>query len=169
MFNGTPQTKVARQAAISRILSNRYVDSQKQLRRLLAQQGIESTQSTLSRDLEELNARKEKHQDGKSYYVLRPYNEDQSPIVFVPENASRDRLRRTCREFLVTAQTKDDFVIVRTLAGGGQLMASFIDNADFKEVMGTIGGDDTVLVICGNRQQALNLCSVFLDLAESKE
>lgn len=168
MKDKRPQTKTARQSVISHILSNQYVNSQKQLRRLLAEEGVVTTQSTLSRDLEELNARKEKHEDGVSYYVLRSTGSNPAPAVFVPENASRERLKKTCQELLVTAQTKDDFIIARTLAGGGQLIGSFIDNANFPEVMGTIAGDDTILIICTHRDKALSLCSFLLEIAEAK-
>jgi transcriptional regulator of arginine metabolism len=111
--------------------------------RLLANEGIVVTQATLSRDLEELGAVKARQGGGEPAYVVPP---DGRARPEYPEPASR--LHRLAAELLVSAEGAGQLAVVRTPPGGANLLASAIDRAALPDVMGTVAGDDTVLVIC---------------------
>jgi transcriptional regulator of arginine metabolism len=136
-----PLTKRARQARLATLLSGRPVHSQTELVRLLADEGVQVTQATLSRDLEELRARKVRDDDGALVYAL-------DDIDAAPAESVQVRLGRLCEDLLVSAEANGDLVVLRTPPGAAQLFASALDRAGLPEVMGTIAGDDTVLVVC---------------------
>jgi transcriptional regulator of arginine metabolism len=135
-----PVNKAARQARIAALLAGREVRSQAELGRLLAEEGIAVTQATLSRDLEGLGAVKTRQPAGQLAYAL------EGPQA--PEEAVRLRLSRLCEELLVSAEANGDLVVLRTPPGGAHLLASALDRAGLPAVLGTIAGDDTVLLVC---------------------
>jgi transcriptional regulator of arginine metabolism len=130
-----PLTKSARQARIAALLAAAEVRSQTELARLLAADGLAVNQATLSRDLEELGATKV-----RGAYTL--------PGAFAPEESVQLRLSRLAASLLVSAEANGDLVVLRTPPGGAQLLASALDRAGMPEIMGTIAGDDTILVVC---------------------
>lgn len=137
----SPLTKHARQARVAEVIAGRPVRSQTELARLLAADGVRVTQATLSRDLEELGAVKVRGPDGTLVYAVGG-----PPLA--PEESVRLRLSRLCQELLVTAEANGELVVLRTPPGAAQLLASALDRAALPEVMGTIAGDDTVLLVC---------------------
>ncbi|ONH29211.1 arginine repressor [Pseudofrankia asymbiotica] len=144
MTSGTrpaaPLTKRARQARLAALVAAHPVRSQTELARLLAAEGVRVTQATLSRDLEELGATKVRGQDGTLVYTVDP--------GLAPAETVRLPLSRLCEDLLVSAEANGDLVVLRTPPGAAQLFASALDRAALPEVMGTIAGDDTVLVVC---------------------
>lgn len=141
-LTAVPLTKAARQARIAGLLSSRAVASQTELGRLLAGTGVQVTQATVSRDLEELGAVKQRTSGG-TVYVLPAENQ---PRVASPE-AVDARLARLLEELLVGVEATGGFVVLRTPPGGGHLLGSALDRAGLPEVAGTVAGDDTVLLI----------------------
>jgi len=137
---GAPLTKRARQARLAALLAGRPVRSQTELVRLLADEGVQVTQATLSRDLEDLRARKVRGGDGALVYAL--------DVDAGPAESVQVPLGRLCEDLLVSAEANGDLVVLRTPPGAAQLFASALDRAGLPEVMGTIAGDDTVLVVC---------------------
>jgi transcriptional regulator of arginine metabolism len=140
-----PQTKAARQARVAAILERTRVRSQSELARLLLRDGVSVTQATLSRDLEDLGAEKVRLDDGGAAYHVR------SAQVGRPRPFEADpdaRLARLLEELLVSAEASGQLVVLRTPPGGAHLLASAIDRTPPAEVMGTVAGDDTVLLIC---------------------
>lgn len=135
-----PLTKHARQARLAALVAGRPVRSQTELARMLAEEGVQVTQATLSRDLEELGAHKVRGNDGALVYALG--------VDVAPVESVRIPLARLCEDLLVSAEANGDLVVLRTPPGAAQLFASALDRAALPEVMGTIGGDDTVLVVC---------------------
>ena len=135
-----PVTKAARQASIVDLLEARPVASQTELGRLLAEQGVQVTQATLSRDLEELGAVKVRTAQGTSYSVPP----DGQPRTTGAVDA---RLARLLEELCVSAEPTGAFVVLRTPPGGANLLASALDRSGLPEVAGTVAGDDTVLLI----------------------
>lgn len=135
-----PLTKHARQARLAELITHRQVRSQTELARMLAEEGIGVTQATLSRDLEDLGATKVRGSAGALVYAVGP--------GAAPGEAVRIPLERLCEELLVSAEANGDLVVLRTPPGAAQLFASALDRARLPEVMGTVAGDDTVLVIC---------------------
>jgi transcriptional regulator of arginine metabolism len=136
----TPLTKRARQARLAALIAAHPVRSQTELGRLLAAEGVRATQATLSRDLEELGATKVRGQDGQLVYTVDP--------GLAPAESVRLPLSRLCEDLLVSAEANGDLVVLRTPPGAAQLFASALDRAALPEIMGTIAGDDTVLVVC---------------------
>jgi transcriptional regulator of arginine metabolism len=134
---GTP-TKAARHERISFLIQGFEIKSQTELADLLAQEGIQVTQATLSRDLEELRAIKV-----RGAYLIP---EDGNRALRPAEHAST-RLIRLLRELLVSADHSANLVVLRTPPGAAQFLASAIDRTGLPDVVGTIAGDDTILVI----------------------
>lgn len=137
-----PLTKAARQAAIVELLLAVPVASQTELGRLLADKGVQVTQATLSRDLEELGAYKVRTPNGTSYAVPP----EGQPRPGTPE-AVDARLGRLLEELCVTAEATGPVVILRTPPGGAHFLAAALDRAGLPEVAGTVAGDDTVLLV----------------------
>ncbi|MEJ6548584.1 arginine repressor [Corynebacterium sp. USCH3] len=134
-----PLTRSARQGLISRLIDGRRVASQRQLQDLLATEGVEITQATLSRDLVDLGARKVRA-DGQSFYSLGVSDTDLA-------TDGPARLRRILVELLVGTDYSGNTAVLRTPPGAAQYLASVIDRSDLPEVVATIAGDDTVFVL----------------------
>ncbi len=133
----SPATRTARQARISALIATSAVRSQAELAELLAEQGVAVTQATLSRDLEDIGAAKVRDRDGSLVYAV---DAEASPI-------GEDRMRRVLGDLLVSADSSANLAVLRTPPGGAHLVASALDRAGLPEVLGTVAGDDTVLVI----------------------
>ena len=136
-------TRSARHARIVELISAGPVTSQTQLARLLAESGVDVTQATLSRDLEELGAVKLRGSDGApASYVLPPEN---APLR--PAQGSPARLTRMLGDLLTAAEGSANLAVLRTPPGAAQFLASALDKVGLPDVLGTIAGDDTLLVV----------------------
>ncbi len=136
-------TRAGRQARIVTILSSSSVRSQTELAAMLASEGIEVTQATLSRDLEELGAVKLRAADGGVGVYVVP--EDGSPVRGV--SGGTDRLSRMLSDLLTSTDASGNLAVLRTPPGAAQYLASAIDRAALPHVVGTIAGDDTIFVV----------------------
>ena len=134
-----PQTKAARQSLVAALLTREPVHSQQQLAQLLADEGVSVTQATLSRDLVEVGAVKVRGVDGKLSYATRATME-------AVESTSA-RLNRLCAELLHSAAGSANLAVLRTPEGAAQFLAMAIDSHDDEEILGTVAGDDTIIVI----------------------
>jgi transcriptional regulator of arginine metabolism len=161
----SPATKAARHAQITAILARpgAPVRSQDELVERLSQRGVRVTQATLSRDLEELGARRQRGRDGALVYALPG-----EVGAAVPGAEPSARLARVAAELLITAEASANLVVLRTPAGAAQLLASVIDQAGWPAVLGTVGGDDTVLVIARDPAGGEELARTLLRLAERR-
>lgn len=137
--------KQQRHASIRDILEHTSVASQDELRKKLAARGFHVTQATLSRDIHALNLYK-----GPSGYAIA------SSANGIPEEEG-PALRELLRGFGLEARQAQNLLVVVTTTGGAQAVAAGIDYEDWPEVVGTIAGDDTVLVICPDERQASTL------------
>lgn len=139
--------KTARQARIAAVLAGQTVHSQAELARLLAAEGIEVTQATLSRDLDDIGAVKVRRPGGGSSYAVPA--ESPGPVLRALRAADdgSGRISRLAAELLVSVDGSGNQAVVRTPPGGAHLLASAIDRAGLPDVLGTIAGDDTVLVV----------------------
>jgi transcriptional regulator of arginine metabolism len=136
-------TRSARQARIRQLIEAQAVTSQTHLAALLAESGVEVTQATLSRDLEELGAVKMRGSDGApASYVLPPEN---APLR--PAQAAPPRLTRLLADLLTAAEGSANLAVLRTPPGAAQFLASGLDKVGLPDVLGTIAGDDTLLVV----------------------
>lgn len=143
-----PATKAARQQLMIELLNRNAVRSQNDLVDLLETQGVVATPSTVSRDLVELDAVRVRNQDGTLVYAVPGEGGDRTPRVAEESAAARARLTKLARELLVTAESTANLVVLRTPPGAAQYFASAVDHAASADILGTIAGDDTVLLIC---------------------
>lgn len=140
-------TKVARHQRIIGILESRDVESQVELRAELARIGVEVTQATLSRDLDELGAVKVLGANGQLAYRVPPDGVSPRDGDADLTNASRTRLERVLGELLGTVDQSGNIVVMRTPPGAAQYLASVLDHTALPEILGTVAGDDTVLAV----------------------
>ena len=136
-----PNTKVARLALIVELLETHQVKSQPELRDLLSSHGVDVTQATMSRDLLELGAVRLRGDDGHLVYVIDQGAEGSD------ERAASARLTRVIEELVVGVESSANLVVVRTPPGAAQFLASSIDHGGLPGVIGSVAGDDTVLLI----------------------
>ena len=172
-----PGTKASRQAWVAATLAERPVRSQEELARLLADRGMPVTQATLSRDLEEIGAVRVRAPDGSLVYALpeepggpgsRPGGVGGSLGGGIEPDPSRSRLTRTASELLISAEASANMVVLRTPAGAAQFLASVLDHAAWPSILGTVAGDDTVLVIARDPSGGATLAAQLLALAERR-
>jgi transcriptional regulator of arginine metabolism len=142
-----PTTKNARQQKIVELLTRHEVRSQSELGELLAGEGLHVTQATLSRDLLDLDAVKVRTGSGSLVYAVPAEGGDRTPRPAAETGATEARLARLLGELLATADSSANLVVLRTPPGAAQFLASAIDRVEWPDVLGSIAGDDTVLVI----------------------
>lgn len=142
--------KARRKAVILELVDREAITSQEQLREKLRERGIEATQATLSRDIRELGLVK-RSVDG----AYRRSGGD------VPGTGGEAALRRAVEEYLRTQETIEQLLVLRTDPGQAQSLAIAIDRARLSEIAGTIGGDDTILVICRSATDASSIAERF--------
>jgi transcriptional regulator of arginine metabolism len=164
----TPMTRAARHARIVQLVRLGPVRSQTELSILLGEDGFIVTQATLSRDLEELGAVKLRSPDGGLPVYVVP--EDGSPLTARGAGGGPpQRLARLIGELLTSAEASANLVVLRTPPGAAQFLASALDRAALPEILGTIAGDDTILVVTRDVTGGTALARRFLDLAHPKE
>lgn len=165
---GVPMTKAARHARIEEMLARHRVRSQAELVGLLVDAGVQVTQATLSRDLDELGAVKLRDADGSLVYALPGEGGDRIPRTRAAGEAQHPagtRLARVAEELLVAAEYSANLVVLRTPPGAAQFLASAIDHSDVASVIGTVAGDDTVLVVCRDPNGGGDVAAFLLGLA----
>jgi transcriptional regulator of arginine metabolism len=126
--------KAQRHAAIRTLVQEHRVGSQEQLRELLVARGFDVTQATLSRDMRELRLVKMPDNEGSTFYQ-------------VPDTDQRPALARLLPTLFIGAEGTGNLLVVKTLAGGAQAVSEALDWEEWPEVLGTLAGDDTILVI----------------------
>jgi transcriptional regulator of arginine metabolism len=135
--------KLARQQTILELAHEAPLPNQQELCKVLARRGFQVTQATLSRDINEL--RLVKTAEG---YILP--NGD-APVEAMPA------VSRVLREFVREIRRAQNLLVIKTIPGSAQPVAVAIDAEDWDEVVGTVAGDDTILVISGNNKKARQL------------
>lgn len=144
--------KARRQTRIRDLLAQQHLRSQEEIAAVLARDGIEATQATLSRDLRELGVLK-----GPEGYTL--------PAPGAAREPARRELQRALGAFMVSARRAVNLVVVRTGAGQAPALASEIDRAGLEGAVGTVAGDDTIFVAATTATQASRIVKLFQDLA----
>ncbi|CAB4698450.1 MAG: arginine repressor [Actinobacteria bacterium] len=150
-------TKVQRQDCVQRLIGKYLVTSQPQLLDLLAAEGISATQATVSRDLEDIGAVKVRVQGGDTVYAIPEYEHAR----IAPE----DQLRRVMGEWVAEVRHAHHNVVIRTPPGCAHVVASALDRSGIKGVLGTVAGDDTLLVIADETTTGAKLAAKLRDLA----
>jgi transcriptional regulator of arginine metabolism len=166
-----PITRAGRHARIVELIRTRAVHSQTELAELLAVGGVQVTQATLSRDLEELGAVKVRGSGGGQVYFIpedgEPLLRPAAELATSPDRAPA-RLVRLLRELLTGADASGNLVVLRTPPGAAQFLASALDRSGLPEVVGTIAGDDTILVVAREPVTGADLAKLLMTWAGSE-
>ncbi|GAA2571378.1 arginine repressor [Pseudonocardia hydrocarbonoxydans] len=152
--SGAGRTRAARHARVVEIVRDRAVHSQTELLALLEADGIAVTQATLSRDLDELGALKV-----RGAYVIP---DDGSPVRGVEGGTAR--LSRLLGDLLTGADSSGNLAVLRTPPGAAHYLASALDRAALHDVVGTIAGDDTLMVVAREPLTGAQLVALLRDL-----
>lgn len=149
--------KTTRQRAILSLIATRPVHSQEELVHLLELQGYDATQATVSRDIKELRLIKVPLKDGDGGTQFKYVEPAVGP-------GFTSRLHRLIAELVLDINGSLNQIVLRTQPGSAMMVASGIDSTDWKEIIGTIGGDDTVLVILSNPAHLPVVQQRFIDM-----
>jgi transcriptional regulator of arginine metabolism len=154
-------TKAQRQHVIAQLLAKHEVTSQPQLVDLLAAEGVDATQATVSRDLEDLGAVKVRVPGGDSVYAIPEFEPDR----IAPE----DQLRRVMSEWVAEVAHSGMIVVLRTPPGCAHVVASALDRSGLPGLLGTVAGDDTMLCVADERVGGPRLAARLRELAGLRE
>jgi transcriptional regulator of arginine metabolism len=143
-------SKLVRQNKIKRILSDRIISNQDQILKLLTNEGVSITQATLSRDFADLG-------------VIRTFTTLGVQYVLSSTDYGKEIAKLVGLEILNIANN-ENMIVLRTLAGRAQGVAHYIDRLNRAEILGTIGGDDTVLIIPNELSNLENVLEIIKDL-----
>ena len=138
-----------RQEKILAIIEAEPIETQEQLLAKLQEQGIESTQATISRDIKQLHLVKEPYGGGRYRYAV---SAQKTKLNFA------DRLQIILRESIVDVDYAQSIVVLKTLPGLANAAASAFDGMDMPSKVGTLAGDDTVMIIMRSNESAKELC-----------
>lgn len=150
-------SKVQRQQAIAKLIAKHAVTNQPQLVDLLAEDGIAATQATVSRDLEDLGAVKVRVPGGDTVYAIPEYE----PQRIAPE----DQLRRVMGEWVAEVRHSGNLVVLRTPPGCAHVVASALDRSGMPGILGTVAGDDTLLVVAEEGVGGVTMRDTLRELA----
>lgn len=150
-------TKPQRQHRIQRLLEDHAVSTQEQLVELLAADGVVATQATVSRDLEDLGAIKVRVPGGETVYAVPAMPRD----AVAPE----EHLRRVCSEWVVEVAHSANIVVLRTPPGSAHVVGSALDRTGLPDVLGTVAGDDTLLLVVAETATGQSVAHRISDLA----
>ncbi len=134
--------KNERQNAIRNIITTRSIQNQKELQLALQERGIEVTQATVSRDIKQMHLRKKSREDGIYHYVLDPTEMDEI-----------ERQIRMLSDSVLSMAGVNNQIVIRTFSGSAHVAGEAIDNMGWSEILGTIAGDNTLLVIVRSNQE----------------
>lgn len=152
------KTRRDREQAIRKLVESERVDSQETLRRRLATIGFDVSQSTVSRDLDRLRLLKRPSADGRRYYAF--------PDDWAAHDARA--LHGLLPDLLVSVRSAGHLVVIQTLTGAAQPVAAALDRALWPEIVGTVAGDDTVLVVLAHSSQIPTVTDRLRSLAKSR-
>ena len=152
-----PLAKPQRQHRIARLLAEQPVTSQAHVVELLAAEGVAATQATVSRDLEDLGAIKVRVAGGDTAYAI--------PELPGSQRAPEDHLRRVFGDWVVEVAHSGNLVVLRTPPGSAHVVGSALDRAGLPEVLGTVAGDDTLIVVVTEQAGGAAVADQLADLA----
>jgi transcriptional regulator of arginine metabolism len=146
--------KGQRHIRIRDIISNHEVETQDELVERLRQAGFNVTQATVSRDIKELHLVKVPLPDGRYKYSM-PAEQKFNPL---------QKLKRSLLDSYVGIDHTDNLIVMKTLPGNANTIAALIDGLNWPEIMGTIAGDDTILIICRSKELSQTVTDRFLEM-----
>lgn len=146
--------KGKRHIKIREIIANNDIDTQEELVEHLQKAGVNVTQATVSRDIKELHLVKVPLPDGRYKYSL-PADQRFNPL---------QKLKRSLIDSFVSIDSANNLIVMKTLPGNANAVGALIDNLDWDEILGTICGDDTILIICRTKKEADSISKRFLKM-----
>ncbi|MFD1850579.1 transcriptional regulator AhrC/ArgR [Oceanobacillus bengalensis] len=147
-------SKIQRHLKIRELISDKEIETQEDLVDLLKALGYNVTQATVSRDIKELQLVKVPINNGKYKYSL-PADQRYNPLK---------KLQRLIADVFVKIDSASHFIVLNTLPGNAHAIGVLIDNLDWTEIMGTICGDDTCLIICKTEVEAEEIKNRFINM-----
>ncbi|GAA5346484.1 ArgR family transcriptional regulator [Planifilum fimeticola] len=146
--------KAQRHIKIREIIATKDIETQEELVEELKKAGYNVTQATVSRDIKELHLVKVPTNNGRYKYSL-PADQRFNPL---------QKLKRMLTESFVGIEKSENLIVMKTLPGNANAVGALIDNLDWPEIIGTIAGDDTILIICRDREKVPELVNRFIDM-----
>ena len=150
-------TRAIRLHLIRKIIFEQEVSDQVQLLNQLKNSGIQTTQATISRDLQELNVVKVRVEPGHYKYEV---------LEKASESNLRDQLRVVFDNFVDQIKSTNNLIVIRTAPGNANSVAAIVDRLKIPEILGTIAGDDTILVIVDTDENRKRIESEFIAILE---
>ncbi|TMD60894.1 MAG: arginine repressor [Chloroflexi bacterium] len=154
--------KRVRQQAILRVIGMRPVRTQQELATALRRQGVEATQATVSRDIEELGLVKVRGARGEPHYEVASRN------TIVDAQQGPSRLRRFCEDYAVEGAVSESLVVLRSTPGSANALAAAIDACALRHVVGTLAGDDTVFLATEGTRWSRNVLELLKEFGVSE-
>jgi transcriptional regulator of arginine metabolism len=146
--------KGQRHIKIRDVITSNEIETQDELVDLLKSEGYNVTQATVSRDIKELHLVKVPMMDGRYKYSL-PADQRFNPL---------QKLKRSLMDAFVKVDSAGHMLVMKTLPGNANAIGALIDNLDWEEILGTICGDDTILIICKSTEHTEEISNRFLDM-----
>ena len=147
-------TKAQRHIKIREIIATRDIETQEELVEELRKAGYNVTQATVSRDIKELHLVKVPTHNGRYKYSL-PADRRFNPL---------QKLKRMLMESFVGIEKSENLIVIKTLPGNANAVGALIDSLEWPEIIGTIAGDDTILIVCRDREKVPELVDRFIDM-----
>lgn len=149
--------KNQRQHLVAKLLASQPVASQERLVALLAEEGVAATQATVSRDLDDLGAIKVRGAGGEAVYAIPELPKDQ--------RAPDDHLRRVFGDWVVEVAHSANIIVLRTPPGTANVVGSALDRSGLPEILGTVAGDDTLVVVVAEGHRGADVAHRLRELA----
>lgn len=146
--------KTQRQILIRDIINRLEIETQEELVDALKDADVQATQATISRDIKELQLIKVPLPDGRYKYAM-PTEQKFNPL---------HKLKRSLNDHFVYIDSADNLVVMKCLPGTANAVGALIDNLEWNEIMGTICGDDTILIICRSKQQSQKVIKQIVEM-----
>jgi transcriptional regulator of arginine metabolism len=142
-----------RQETLLKIIEEREIETQQDLLLALRAEGFDVTQATVSRDIQELGLEKTSPKGGRSHYIK-------------PQDPAFLKLKTLFKQAVLSFEGVGNFIVIKTISGGANSACLTIDKLNHSQIMGTIAGDDTILVIIRNPSEVQNVIKQFQLLTE---
>lgn len=146
-------SRQVRQEKLLQIIGARNIETQQELMEALREEGFEVTQATVSRDIQDLGLTKASPGNSRPHYIK-------------PLDPKFSKLRNLFHQAVVSIEGISNFIVIRTLAGSANSACTLIDKFDNENIMGTIAGDDTILVIIRNACEVNNIVKTFKEFLD---
>lgn len=149
-----------RQKLILELISRQAVETQQQLQELLEENGVFCAQATLSRDLHALSIVKQTEPNGIVHYGINPLSTEDNDLC---------RLLNIAKMAAQSVEAAQNIIVVKTLPGLAKAMGSFVDQLEPHGLVGSIAGNDTILLVMSDNEAAADLVRVMQDLLSGKQ